>query len=323
MVDDHLRTSAQDIYAAGDVAAIHDPQTGKLAPRAQWYAAVLQGRIAATTMTGASLERELWRSLARDAPGRTIDAHRRQCAARRRCITTLTDSSRGSYRRMRLLDDRLVGYLSLGSVQPDSLAIKRIIDEGLSIRDIKKRAAARHLRRAQVLLAPAHLRGAAHGINRQNPVELAPRPLTTRKLEAPTTTAPALSPVSPVLAPTPPYIVSTPRPTAFEQKAPLIESDPQLARVLPSTGPLATPATAISGLTGPTIPHKLRNTDEDMELFAIPFVPASIDADYSPVCRPRQPHSAHRSTSSRRLPQQSRRSGRAASSVAPRFIVGG
>src|SRR5207248_9106607 len=33
---------------------------------------------------------------------------------------------------------RLVGYLSIGSVQPDSLAIKSIIDEGLSIRHLKK-----------------------------------------------------------------------------------------------------------------------------------------------------------------------------------------
>src|SRR5205823_1653209 len=52
--------------------------------------------------------------------------------------TTLTDSSRGSYRRLTIIDDRLVGYLSLGSTQPDGLAIKHLIDEGHSIRDIKK-----------------------------------------------------------------------------------------------------------------------------------------------------------------------------------------
>ncbi len=39
---------------------------------------------------------------------------------------------------MSIVDDRLVGYLSLGTTQPDSLAIKRIIDEGLSIQKIKK-----------------------------------------------------------------------------------------------------------------------------------------------------------------------------------------
>jgi hypothetical protein len=36
------------------------------------------------------------------------------------------------------VDDRLVGYLSLGPLQPDGLAIKRLIDEGHSIRHIKK-----------------------------------------------------------------------------------------------------------------------------------------------------------------------------------------
>jgi hypothetical protein len=51
---------------------------------------------------------------------------------------TLTNNSKKRYCRMSIVDDRLVGYLSLGSVQPDSLAIKRIIDEGLSIRSVKK-----------------------------------------------------------------------------------------------------------------------------------------------------------------------------------------
>src|SRR5205085_9593178 len=49
-----------------------------------------------------------------------------------------TDSSKRNYRRLTVMGDRLVSYLSLGSTQPDSLAIKHIIDEGLSIRDITK-----------------------------------------------------------------------------------------------------------------------------------------------------------------------------------------
>jgi len=50
----------------------------------------------------------------------------------------LKDGTKKKYRRMSIVDDRLVGYLSLGSTQPDSLAIKRIIDEGLSIRAVKE-----------------------------------------------------------------------------------------------------------------------------------------------------------------------------------------
>ncbi|HZS78495.1 MAG TPA: FAD-dependent oxidoreductase [Ktedonobacteraceae bacterium] len=138
LVDDALRTNVRDIYAAGDVAAIRDPQTGIYAPRAQWYAAVLQGRKAAAKMTGAPCDEGFgvpWHAtklaeLSMLTVGNVLNWHDG--------ITTLTDSGRGSYRRMCVMDDRLVGYLSLGSTQPDSLAIKRIIDEGLSIREIQK-----------------------------------------------------------------------------------------------------------------------------------------------------------------------------------------
>ena len=137
LVDEQLRTSVPHIYAAGDVAAIKDPQTGLYAPRAQWYAAVSQGRMAASLMTGSSPAEELgipWHatrlgSLSMLTVGNVLQWQD---------TTTLTDSSRSSYRRMAVIDDRLVGYLSLGPSQPDSMAIKRIIQEGLSIRDIKK-----------------------------------------------------------------------------------------------------------------------------------------------------------------------------------------
>ena len=139
LVDNQLRTSARNVYAAGDVAALQDPQTGTYAPRAQWYAAVLQGRIAAAAMTGSAQQEESfgvpWHAtrlgelsmLTVGNPLQWLDS-----------ATILTDSSRGSYRRISVIDDRLVGYLSLGPTQPDGLAIKRLIDEGLSIRDIKK-----------------------------------------------------------------------------------------------------------------------------------------------------------------------------------------
>ena len=283
IVDDQLRTSARDIYAAGDVAAIRNPQTGQFAPRAQWYAAVQQGRIVAAAMTGAPLAEDFgvpWHAtrlgeLSMLTVGNVLHWQDE--------ITTLTDSSRGSYRRICVVDDRLVGYLSLGPVQPDSLAIKRIIDEGLSIRDIKKELlrgtfdTRKYFSRQRTFAAQRMLSTG------KIPFELAPRPLTTRKLEAPTIAAPVLPRLSPGLPPTLPFVVSTPRPAAFEQEAPLIESDPQLARVLPSTGPLATPAAAFAGLTGPTIPRKLRNTGEDIDSFAMPFVPASRDADSAPV----------------------------------------
>jgi hypothetical protein len=53
-------------------------------------------------------------------------------------LATLTDTSQGSYRRITIMGDRLVGYLSVGNAPPDSLAIKRIVDEGHSIREVIK-----------------------------------------------------------------------------------------------------------------------------------------------------------------------------------------
>ena len=139
LVDDQLRSSVRSIYAAGDVAALKDPQSGEYAPRAQWYAAVLQGRIAAAAMTGSAVQEEgfgvPWHATRLGELSMLTVGNPFQW---RDTATTLTDSSKGSYRRVSIVDDRLVGYLSLGRSQPDGLAIKRLIDEGHSIRHIKK-----------------------------------------------------------------------------------------------------------------------------------------------------------------------------------------
>ncbi len=139
-VDDQLRTSVPNIYAAGDVAALKNPLTGEYEPRAQWYAAVSQGRTAAATITGhKELARQPfgvhWHAThLGDLSMLTVGNPLEDAAT----TSVLTDTSQGGYRRIALVDDRMVGYLALGSRQPDSLAIKRIIDEGHSVRDITK-----------------------------------------------------------------------------------------------------------------------------------------------------------------------------------------
>jgi hypothetical protein len=139
LVDDQLRTSVRNVYAAGDVAALKDPQSGEYVPRAQWYAAVLQARIAAAAMTGSEVQEAgfgvPWHATRLGELSMLTVGNPLQW---RDMATTLTDSSKGNYRRMSIVDDQLVGYLSLGPTQPDGLAIKRLIDEGHSIRSIKK-----------------------------------------------------------------------------------------------------------------------------------------------------------------------------------------
>lgn len=52
LVDEFMRTSAADVFAAGDVAQVRDPLTGATALDTLWSAALDQGRAAATNMAG-------------------------------------------------------------------------------------------------------------------------------------------------------------------------------------------------------------------------------------------------------------------------------
>lgn len=139
-VNDQMRTNIPGIYAAGDVAAIHNPQSGVHETRAQWYSAVIEGCSAAAAMTGqvAPATRTFgvpWQAT------RLGDLSLLSVGSPLACIAgseTLTDSRKGTYRRLTILDNRLIGYISLGQSQADGLAIKRLIDEGVSIVAVKE-----------------------------------------------------------------------------------------------------------------------------------------------------------------------------------------
>ena len=52
LVDEYLRTSAPDVYAAGDVAQVHDPHSGRAVLDVLWSTALAQGRVAGLNMAG-------------------------------------------------------------------------------------------------------------------------------------------------------------------------------------------------------------------------------------------------------------------------------
>lgn len=52
LTDENLQTSDPDLFAAGDAAQVHDPESGKSIVDTLWHPARLTGRIAALNMTG-------------------------------------------------------------------------------------------------------------------------------------------------------------------------------------------------------------------------------------------------------------------------------
>jgi NAD(P)H-nitrite reductase large subunit len=55
VVDEYLRTSAPDVYAAGDVAQVNDPRSGRSTLDVLWSTALAQGRAAGQNMAGAHI----------------------------------------------------------------------------------------------------------------------------------------------------------------------------------------------------------------------------------------------------------------------------
>jgi NADPH-dependent 2,4-dienoyl-CoA reductase/sulfur reductase-like enzyme len=213
LVDEQLRSSARDIYAAGDVAALKNPQTGVYETHAQWYAAVQQGRVVASAMTGhydpvKHAIGVFWHATnLGDLCMLTVGTP----LASFKGAVTLTNKGKKKYRRLFMHDDALVGYLSLDTAQPDSLAIKRIIDERLSVRSVKKSLlkgdfdarkyfSQTHSQSARELVTSGKLPAIlpARNVGAQLIAPLHASPITTHPLPVPSSTGPLIAAVAPV-----------------------------------------------------------------------------------------------------------------------------
>ena len=118
LVDHRLCTSAQDVYAAGDVAQGPDFSTGRQEVHAIQPAAVEHARIAALNMTGAqtqfrgSLSMNVLNTLGlvSSSFGLWMGVEGGE-----RCVAV--DEARSRYLRLEFEDDRIVGALALGLTQ--------------------------------------------------------------------------------------------------------------------------------------------------------------------------------------------------------------
>jgi phenylglyoxylate dehydrogenase epsilon subunit len=108
LVDEHLRTSRQDIYAAGDVAVAKDFFTGTQGANAILPSAVEQGKIAGANMAGEARDYTGWVSMnVFHFFGK--GAYAIGLSNGREGVEALTHSSEQSYTKLNLLDGCLVG----------------------------------------------------------------------------------------------------------------------------------------------------------------------------------------------------------------------
>ncbi len=141
-VNERLETAAADVYAAGAVAAVRDPQTGQRGARGQWYFAFQQGRLAAAAMMGAAIPAgaelgalgSFWHATQFDRLG-ILAAGAPLLSERDHPDYEVYRDGDGKswYRRIVVREGRLVGYLAAGGQTQGGLAVKRMIDEQLEV----------------------------------------------------------------------------------------------------------------------------------------------------------------------------------------------
>ena len=146
-VNSRLQTTGRDVFAAGAVAAVQDPQTQQYDARGQWYFAVQQGRLAAAVIAGVPVSPAVamgavgnfWHTTQFDRlhvvmAGAPLLGERHDTENE-----TLTKESGAAYRRIVVRNGHLVGYLAVSANPPPGLTIKRLIDERINIDEIKRK----------------------------------------------------------------------------------------------------------------------------------------------------------------------------------------
>ncbi len=131
VVDEHMRTSDPDVYAAGDITRFHDVILGERAQNGSWGSAKEQGRVAAVNMAGGEEAFEWVSSYSIthfDFPFLSFGhPELGDDYAERRYSDT-------EYRRLAFKDGRLIGGVLIGDLAAQS-ALKDLIREGRRVAD--------------------------------------------------------------------------------------------------------------------------------------------------------------------------------------------
>ncbi len=145
LVDDHLRTSDPDIFAAGDVAEAYDPLFGDRRPIAIWPGAYMQGELAGRNMAGA-LE-----PYAGNIPMNSIQV----CGLPTISVGLISppqgaetleyhSPDQKSYRRMFIVGGKIVGAVFVGDIDRAGI-ITGLIRQGIDVTGFKEKLIQRDL----------------------------------------------------------------------------------------------------------------------------------------------------------------------------------
>ena len=141
-VDECMRTSAPDVYAAGDVVETYDALTGRTRVTGQWFPAIQQAQVAARHMAGANAPP----SAANGAPFYNATSLRgldfvsiglTHCPAAPGFLEVVAEPQARSYRKVILRDGRAIGALLLGD-RRQALAFKRAIDHRVNLAPVAR-----------------------------------------------------------------------------------------------------------------------------------------------------------------------------------------
>ena len=161
LVDNHLQTSAKDIYASGDCAQGLDFSDGSWTVQAIQPTAVEHGRIAAQNMSGDDAEHRGCLNMNVLATlGMITSSYGLWMGVDGGDHSEAVDKDNGRYMRLEFKDDKIVGALSLGLTQHVGV-LRGLIQTEAPLGQWKKKLKEDPLRIMEAYLARVHLMGPA------------------------------------------------------------------------------------------------------------------------------------------------------------------
>ncbi len=140
VVDDELKTTHPDVYAAGDVAETRDVVTGEQTVNAIWPSAAEQGRIAGANMTGAHQKYpgSIRMNSAEFFGLPIISTGLVKPESPDYEIRSRSSEQRGAFKKVVLLDDVLVGLVMVGEIE-NAGVYKLLMQKKVNVAPVKDR----------------------------------------------------------------------------------------------------------------------------------------------------------------------------------------